>query len=553
MKAITEKLLLFYTLNIIAFAATAQTSTIPHLQKQGTATQLIVQGKPFLMLGGELHNSSTSDVAYMQPIWQKMKDKHLNTVIAGVSWELVEKEKGVFNFTLVDSMVQGARAQGLHLIIIWFASWKNGGSTYMPSWVKKDIDAYPRVKDSASKTLEILSAFSEATCKADAAAFKALMQHIRNVDEREQTVIMVQVENEVGILNSKRDYSDVANKAFNAPIPKALATYLSANKEKLAPALLNVWQANGFKTNGNWETIFGKGYYNSAADWKQLFYYTEELFMAYQYGTYIGKVAAAGKEAYAIPMFVNAWQKQPDTRYPGKYPSGGPLPQVLDMYRAAAPAIDMIVPDIYMPQFKWVCEQYHALGNPLLIPETRGGVLGAARAFYAFGAHDAMCFSPFGIDGDYMVDEELTKSYEVLHQLKDLLLKNQGKGTMAGILIDTAEQVQQLTLGGYNIEAKLQTWPVKSTVAGAIIINIAPDEFIVAGKGMEIFFTLATPDKLPLAAIDFADEGTFLNGKWVAGRRLNGDETNTSTFSGVGVKLPLPTYSIQRVKLYRYK
>ena len=70
---------------------------------------------------------------------------------------------------------------------------------------------------------------------------------------------------------------------------------------------------------------------------------------------------------------------------------------------------------------------------------------------------------------------------------------------------------------------------------------------------MEIFFTPATPGKLPLAAIDFADEGTFVNGKWVPGRRLNGDETNTSTFSGVGVKLPLPNYSIQQVKLYRYK
>ena len=553
MNSITSKLLLFCSINSIALALTAQTSTIPHLQKQGTATQLIVQGKPFLMLGGELHNSSTSDVAYMQPIWQKMKDKKLNTVIAGVSWELIEKEKGVFNFTLVDSMLQGARAQGLHLILIWFASWKNGGSTYMPSWIKKDVAAYPRVKDSANKTLEILSAFSDVTCKADAAAFKALMQHIRNIDAEEQTVIMVQVENEVGILNSKRDYSDAANKAFTAPIPKILATYLSTNKEKLTPALYDVWKANGFTTTGNWETVFGKGAYDNMADWKQYFYYTEELFMAYQYATYIGKVAAAGKEAYAIPMFVNAWQKQPDTRYPGKYPSGGPLPQVLDMYRAAAPAIDMIVPDIYMPQFKWVCEQYHAMGNPLLIPETRGGALGAARAFYAFGAHDAMCFSPFGIDGDYLVDEELTKSYEVLHQLKDIILQNQGKGTMAGILIDTAQQVQQLTLGGYNIEAKLQTWPVKSGIAGAIIINTAPDEFLVAGKGMEIFFIPATPGKLPLAAIDFADEGTYVNGKWVAGRRLNGDETNTSTFSGVGLKLPLPDYSIQQVKLYRYK
>ena len=531
----------------------AQNNLIPNLQKQGNATQLIVNGKPFLMLAGELHNSSTSNAAFMRPIWQQMKDKNLNTVIAAATWELVEKEQGKFDFALIDSMVLGARNQGLHLIIIWFGSWKNGGSTYMPSYIKKDFKKYPRVKDASNKTLEILSPFSDETCSADAAAFRAMMKHIRSIDEKEQTVIMVQVENEVGVLNAPRDFSEAANKQFSAPVPKEIITYLSKNNNNLMPTLTAVWQANGAKTQGNWEAVFGKGSYNKNADWKTPFYYTEELFMAYQYAQYIGKIAAAGKEEYALPMFVNAWQKQPEGAYPGKYPSGGPLPDVMDMWRAGAPAIDMIVPDIYIPQFKWVCEQYHQLGNSLLIPETRGGELGAARAFYAFGAHDALCFSPFGIDGDYLIDDHLKESYKQLQQLKELILQNQGKGTMTGVLLDTTEQVQNIQLGGYKIEVKLQTWPVKNKMAGAIIINAAPDEFIIAGKGFDVLFTPVLPADLPLAAIDFVDEGLFRDGIWIKGRRLNGDETHTSTFSGSGLKFPLPNYSIQHVKLYKYK
>ncbi len=547
-----KKYFLFNCLMVQVFIVSAQNSSIPHLQKQGTATQLMVNNKPLLMLCGELHNSSTSDAAYMRPLWQLMADKNLNTVVAPVSWELIEKEKGKFDFAIVDSMVTGARQHGLHLIIIWFASWKNSASTYMPSWVKKDIEKFPRVKDQSGKTLEILSTFAEASCEADAAAFRALMKHIRETDQQYQTVVMIQVENETGILNSIRDYNAAANKAFASAIPKEVSNYLTANKEKLIPELAGVWKAAGSKTNGTWEEVFGKSVVNDK-DWKAFSYYTEELFMAYHYAKYIGRVAAAGKEEYPIPMFVNAWLKQPDTKWPGKYPSGGPLPQVMDMWRVAAPAIDMIVPDIYMPYFEWVCEQYHRNGNPLLIPETRGGDLGAARAFYAFGQHDAMCFSPFGIDGDYRVDNALTNSYGVLNQLKDLILQQQGKGTMAGFVADSSATVKSFNLGGYHIEAKLSNWPTKAVISGGIIINTAPDEFIIAGKGLDVLFTNADKKDVSLVALDYVDEGVFKEGKWIAGRRLNGDEVNTSTWSGTGLKFSNAGYTIQHVKLYRYK
>lgn len=548
-----KRSIIYYFLSLVCITGFAQNKSIPHLEKQGTATQLIVNGKPFLLLAGELHNSSTSSAAYMHAIWKQMAQKNLNTVIAGVSWELVEPEKGKFDFSLVDSMVMGARKQGLHLVLIWFGSWKNSASTYVPGWVKHNYETYPYVKDKSGKTLEVLSTFGDVTAQADAMAFGKLMTHVKETDSKQQTVIMVQVENEVGVLRSDRDYSDAANKAYAENIPADLSAYLTKNKNKynLTPELYNAWKENGFKTTGSWEDVFGKNTVEDK-DWKYLSYYTDELFMAYHYAKYIGSIAAEGKKAYDIPMYVNAWIKQPSTPYPGKYPSGGPQPEVMDMYRCAAPAIDMIVPDIYMPYFTWTCEQYHRLGNPLFIPETRGGELGSARAFYAFGEYDAMCFSPFGIDGDYLKDDALKAAYSTLGQLKELILKNQGKQHMKGVLVDTANEVQQITFGGYKMEAKLND-KSKNQVAGGIIISIAPDEFIIAGKGFDVFFAPEVAGNLPLVAIDKVDEGTYKNGQWIPGRRLNGDEVQTSTFSATGLRLPTGTYSIQHVKLYRFK
>jgi GH35 family endo-1,4-beta-xylanase len=138
---------------------------IPHLEKQGTATRLVVEGKPFLMLSGELHNSTCGGFTYMEPVWKALAKKNLNSVIATVSWELIEPEEGKFDFALVDSIITGARKADLKLGLIWFASWKNAASTYIPSWVKKDYEKYPRVKDEQGKSLEILSTFGNASCE----------------------------------------------------------------------------------------------------------------------------------------------------------------------------------------------------------------------------------------------------------------------------------------------------------------------------------------------------------------------------------------------------
>ena len=555
----TPNVLLFNIFLLLAIASHAQNNlSIPHLEKQGTATRMVVNGKPFLMIAGELHNSTGGGPAYIRSVWKKMAAKNLNTVIATVSWELVEPEEGKFDFALVDSTIIGARKAGLKLVLIWFGSWKNGGSVYVPSWVKKNYTRFSRAKDENGKPLEILSAFSDAAMRADTKAFAALMRHIKQVDSQQQTVIMMQVENEMGVLdnmnttqgNARRDFSDPATIAYNSNVPKQLMDYLQAHKNELFPELNKVWTANGTKTSGTWEEVFGKSVVKPGKeDWQYYSYYTEEIFSAWHYASYVEKITADGKKEYPLPMYVNAWLKQYSTYLPGKYPSGGPLPQVLDIYRAAAPSIDFIAPDIYIDEFTWVCNEFTRSSNPLFIPETKGGQLAAARAFYAFGQYDASCFAPFGIDNEqWTISDPLDKAYAVLQNLSPLILQNQGKGTMRGVLVDTSSPIQKLQLGDYMIEARL-SW--EKPVAGAIIIQTGTHEFIVAGSAVDIFFL--PKDASMRIGVDATDEGVFKNGKWTAQRRLNGDEVHASTWDGTGPRLPGDKVSIQKISFYTYK
>lgn len=571
----TWAVILFTLLMVPAFA---QNVAIPHLETKGSLKQLIVKGKPFLVLGGELHNSSTSSVSYMTPLWDKMKKKHLNTVIAPVYWELLEPSEGKFDFTLVDSMIHGARAKDLHLVILWFGSWKNGYSTYVPAWIKNNSAKYPRAKDKEGNSHEMLSALYPASQNADAKAFKTLMRHIKEVDSKYQTVIAMQVENEIGLFKSPRDYGKLANEEYEHGVPVDLMKYLSDNKAKLQPELDSAWRANGYKMNGSWEDVFGKSKFDTK-DASVLSYLPEELFTVYHYAKYAGAVAAAGKSEYPIPMYVNAWIKQPSFNYPGKYPSGGPVPHTLDVWRAVAPSIDFISPDIYVPSkvARFTLEQYSRPGNPLFIPEIRPGAQSASEAFWAYGQMDAICFSPFGIDDLPADEDEISKTYEVLNLAKDKILENRGKGTMAGIYLDSAEREQRFDLNGYHIQAffggvsnsEMANIAVgvrnsKARFAGGIIIANGPDEFVVIGKDMSFKLEPITPDpQKPLFDVEFLDEGYYKNGKWVTTRRLNGDEGTGGGDYGFGFMNPKNAYikfqrqkgdkySLIRVKFNRY-
>jgi hypothetical protein len=358
-----------------------------------------------------------------------------------------------------------------------------------------------------------------------------------------------------------------------------LMKYLSSNKGNLQPEIDSVWKANGYKTSGKWEEVFGK----SIADrknWKTLSSLTEELFTVYHYARYIEGIASEGKKEYPLPLYVNAWIKQPGSgSYPGKYPNGGPIPHTLDIWRAAAPSIDFIAPDIYVtPDIAiYTIEQYHRPGNPVFIPEFRHGNESAHFAFWAYGQHDAMAFSPFGIDDWKPEDDAITKTYAALKQVQALILQHQGKKTMAGIYIDSLKQSQVFDLGGYRIRAQLGGGSYaelaglngkskKPKSAGGLVFSIGPDEFIVVGKDFRLSFNpLITEAKKPFIDIDYMDEGTFADGKWITTRRLNGDEGTGGGDYGFGSGNPMKAgtlnfqrqpddnYSIVRFKMYRYK
>ena len=277
---------------------------MPHLKKQGKTTQLIVDDKPFLILGGELGNSSFTSLEYMEPIWPKLKTMNMNTVLAPVYWELIEPAEGKFDFELLDQLIKEARKNDLKIVFLWFGSWKNSMSSHAPSWVKKNQERFPRIKDDKGISHEILTPFSENNLQADLKAYQELMKHIKKIDGNDHTVIMIQTENEIGMLPTARDYSLLANERFQENVPAELMQYLERNKENLVPEFSEIWEKNGFKNSGTWEEIFGTGSQ------------TDEIFMAWYYSKFTNSVVEAGKAVYPLPMYVNAALNRPG-RKPG--------------------------------------------------------------------------------------------------------------------------------------------------------------------------------------------------------------------------------------------
>ncbi len=525
--------LFFFTMFLSTRPARGQAAPpIPRIEQTGPQFRFIVDGKPFLMLGGQAHNSSASNPKDLEPVWNSLVGIHANTAEVPLTWELIEPQPGHFDFHLIDAAIEGARAHNLRLVFLWFASWKNGEMHYTPEWVKRDTKKFTRVVSAVGQSMEILSPLCAACRDADANAFARVMEHIKSVDENRRTVIMMQVENEAGHLGADRDYSEEAAQLFHRPVPAELVKYIAGHEATLSPFLARAWKSG--RQTGAWGDVFG----DLAA----------EAFSAWHIARYVDVVTAAGKQAYPLPMYVNNWLINPGNERAGRWPSGGPTRNVLDIWKAAAPHVDLLAPDIYLPEFERTCEEFTRVDNALFVPETRFSESYAAYAYLAFAKFNAIGFSPFGIDGAVENGKvtpraaPLEDTYRVLEPLLPVIAREQYTGKLHAIVQDV-DWEQAIPLG-HELAAVVR-FNTPYTLEGAwgrgVIIELAPDDYIVAGSGFQVDLRELTGPPRDARVLSI-EEGTFENGEWTAERRLNGDEQH--------VRLP-DKGRILRVRLIR--
>ncbi|EWZ28168.1 family 35 putative beta-galactosidase glycoside hydrolase [Fusarium oxysporum Fo47] len=532
--------------------STTQTKCLPCLKKVGGRWQLQVDGKPFLILGGELQNSSMSSARYMKTIWKNLKDMGINTVLGAVAWEDIEPEEGRFTFSELDTIIQDAQSHGLRLILLWFGSFKNGMSSYVPPWVKTNIQRFPRMqlrqRDGELYHTNVISILHDECLEADRRAFTKLMNYIKETDVS-RTVIAVQVQNEVGLLSGPRDVGPVAESAFQADAPSELVKLLERNWDCLPSEFTNnfptfVRTRADVRHQGlakSWEQHFGKSSY------------TDELFMAYHYACYVEKIAAAGKQAYDIPLFTNAWLPMPGTQdasgniasggaVPGEYPSGGPTPNLLHVWQWLTPSLDFISPDIYAGDYGQICSRYAGNGQPFFIPEQRRDDYGARRIWEAIGSHGALGAAPFGVDTLRIDNCSFKSHYELLSSISPLLLKAREESAyICGFFFDgippgspdTKENIVKLATS-YELSISRSVVFGQPGPGYGLIIELDEDRFLLVGTGFKVQFkprsgTSVVSGLLRLYEKEVADQ----NGTLRTARHLNGDESRSGTWANM--------------------
>lgn len=540
----------------------------PCIAEKGNQKVLLVDGKPFIMLAGEVHNSDSSSPAYMEQIWKIADDLGMNSLLLPVTWEMVEPVEGEFHFEVLDQLIDQAREYGMKIGILWFGSFKNAECMYAPEWVKRDLERFHRgqiVKGKnkagrrVSPTLPVtipyttISYLSENAMQADARAFGKMMQHVCEYDEAEGTVITVQVENETGLLGNAREVSDEADAAFAGEVPQEFASYMRSHTEYMEADVRAAVEAGAEK--GSWSKVFGAA--------------AEEIFSAYHVASFVEYVAKAGKDAYDLPMTVNCWlDKAADT--PGDYPSGGPVARVHEVWDYCAPSIDVYCPDIYVPYFNKVCDRFVKGGtNPLYIPEAATHSYAAPRMVYTVGHYHAMCYSPFGFDdigkpfssvqgylfGMDVTDpalktpqnfEEYAALGKILREAMPLLAERYGTTDLQAVcaereaekkkslglpedmnpmerLMAEAAATTKMIFGDLGVSAGFGGMMRPRNDGVLLVCRTKENEVYMIGEQCDIQLFSADREKTNLDILR-VEEGTFENGAFVPGRRFNGDE-----------------------------
>jgi len=502
-------------------ASNAWAAEAPRVVERDGRHALMVDGAPFLVLGAQINNSS-SWPEELPKVWPALEAMHVNTAEAPVYWEQMEPKKGTFDFSTVDALVMGAREHKMHLVVLWFGTWKNGNMHYAPEWVKADTKTYPRMINAAGEPIDVLSANSRTNLEADKAAFTALMRHLKEIDGTEHTVLMIQVENESGGIGAARDYSEASNEEFAGEVPADLRKAMHVG-------------------SGTWRDVFrGKA---------------DETFQAYYQSRYINEIAAAGKREFAIPMYCNVWLSYPVVELPERqipnpgigYPSGGPVQDMIGLWKAFAPAIDMIGPDIYSDDssfYREVLKTYNRRDNALWIPETGSGDSYAKFFFYALG-DGAIGFSPFGVDytgwhwsGEGTPEERgpklHTENYALLAPIDRVVAQLNFDGKLKTAVEEPGATAAELDFGQWKAAVRFG-FPQRDGLrppgtpehnGRALVAQLGPDEFLVTGIDASVAFHVE--GRLPGLRMQIlrAEEGRYENGTWHMMRLLNGDQTD---------------------------
>lgn len=522
-------------LTLIAGPVLAADAPLPRVVSEDGRHALLVDGKPFLMLGAQVNNSSNYPSA-LPSVWPAVQEVGANTVMVPIAWEQVEPVEGRFDFSFVDTLLEQARANNVRLVLLWFATWKNNGPAYAPKWVKLDNDRFPRVIESKGIVRNSLSPHAKATLDADRKAFVAFMRHLKQADPQ-RTVIMVQVENEVGTYGAVRDHGAEAEKLFKGPVPADLVKAMK-------------------KQPGTWAQVFGKD--------------ADEFFHAWHIGRYVDQVAEAGQREYDLPMYVNAALRDVfNDQDPYTYSSGGPTWNVLDVWKAAAPHIDFLAPDIYQdayPNYTKTLEQYGRPDNPLIVAEMGSKPLYARYLFATLG-EQGIGFSPFGLDytgysngplgADKVTPETLSLfrlAYRAVTPIAGLIAQQSLKGKVWGASEPDSEHSQTLTLGSAPWKVEISYGMPQfgggkppgnpSPMGGAVIVEMGENEYLVTGMHARVDFHTTLDGRA--TQFETVQEGRFVDGAFVADRVWNGDQID------YGLNLTDRT-PLLRVKLATYK
>lgn len=502
--------------------------------------QWFVDGNSFVAYAGELHNSSASNLKHMDEyVWPYIKDLKINTILFPVYWETIEKEKGIYDFSLLDGIVEKCRELNRKAIILWFGLWKNATSTYVPKWVKLDTEKYFRAEERHGRKTATISPLCEKAIDADRKAFSKLMEQIKAINESETTVIAVQIENEIGLLNSDRDYSDFAEKIF---------------KNEVSDELKRVFDIS---EKGNYEQLFGED--------------APEVFMTYAYALAIEKIANFGKKIYDLPFLVNAWIEKYPWR-PGTYPSGGPIAKYMNLWKSVAGSIDVIEPDVYVAEFDEVATKFSVENNPLMIPEYRRDVYHISNAFHAYGKYNALCMSVFGIE-DLMTPPErrlgifnpavlatlninleawqINGTTDVLNEIFELLVNSQNireKARKEGKVysfarINEMEKGTVIETEKYSFQIVYNPVNKDKPKSAGMIIELSEDNFYIMGTSFKVVYLPKKGKDYNIGILDY-EEGYFENNSWICERLLNGDE-------GVFIQF-FDHPEVKRLELYTY-